>query len=271
MDPGDAEAALEAFDPDRFVSLFFVPRRCRRDVLALYSLELEVSRIATQVREPMIAQIRYAWWRDQIDALYAGRSVTAPVLLMLVPAIATLDLPRKLLDEVVDWHARDCEAAPFEDLAQMIAHAKATSGSLMKLAVRVLGAGQTSDEACDHAGVAYGLSRQLQEFAHWASHHRLRLPRRDLEECGIASTDALDANTAGDRLEPVVRTVTAEIVRRLAELNRTRFVRAATPVLAVAALARGVCARSFDPLRPAAMPPWQRVARLSASNLLWRI
>ncbi|MEQ1753625.1 MAG: squalene/phytoene synthase family protein [Micropepsaceae bacterium] len=270
MDQSEAESALETFEPDRFVSLFFVPQPHRPAVQALYAFELELSRIATQVGEPMVGQIRYAWWREQIDALYSGRAVSAPAAQAVAPFLDWYSLPRVLFDDMIDWHARDLDAAPFADIEQMKAYACSTAGALMKLGVRVLGAGGFADEAATLAGTAYGLARQLQEFRHWASHRRLRLPLRELEAAGLDAEDVFQGRADDPRLKPLFDLVKGEIRQQLSALNAARFPRAATPILAVASLARVASRRQFNPLDPARAEPWQRFLRLSASNLLWR-
>lgn len=57
----------------------------------------------------------------------------------------------------------------------------------------------------------------------------------------------------------------------LAKLNGMTFPRAAMSALAPATLARWPIGSRFNPLQPGQMPGWQRVARLSLTNLLWRV
>jgi phytoene synthase len=77
MAADDAMTLIEQVVPDLQVASFFAPADRRPAVLAIFGFEAELSHIALQVAEPMVAQIRYAWWRDQVDAVFAGREVHA--------------------------------------------------------------------------------------------------------------------------------------------------------------------------------------------------
>jgi phytoene synthase len=217
-DPAVAEALELARTRTASQHAMTAPAALRPAVLAIIGLEAELSHIALQVAEPMVAQIRYAWWRDQVDAVYAGRDVHAPAVKAIVPVIATHGLPRPLFDELVDGHAHDCEESPFPDLVFLEEYAVSTSGSVMKLVARVLGAGSAADPAAELAGAAHGLARQLLEHRHWASHGRMRLP----------------ADLAGDPAM-AVGAVKARITERLSGLNALRVDRRARPALAAAA------------------------------------
>ena len=172
MSDGSLPADLDLIDPDLYVACLFVPARHRSHVGALMAFELEVERIAMQVNEPMVAQIRYAWWREQIDAIFEGRAVAAPVVRGLREAVLAHELPRAPLDAIIDAHSLDCDPTPFADMAAFEAYCRDTHASLMRLVVRVLGAGDRADMACDHAGLAFGAASQLRSFNYWWRHRR---------------------------------------------------------------------------------------------------
>jgi phytoene synthase len=250
MAADDAMTLIEQVVPDLQVASFFVPAERRAAVLAIFGFEAELSHIALQVAEPMVAQIRYAWWRDQVDAVFAGRDVHAPAVKAIVPVVAAHGLPRALFDELVDGHAHDCEDAPFPDITFIEEYAVSTSGSVMKLVARVLGAGSSADVAAEQAGAAHGLARQLLEYRHWASHGRSRLPADLSGNPGVA-----------------VGAVKARITERLTALNALRVVRRARPALAAAAVARLVAAPGFDVLAGQGLTNWQRLSRIALANL----
>lgn len=260
---------LEVLDPDLHVASFFVPVARREDVLALMRLSVELGRVASQVKEPLIAQIRYAWWREQVAALFEGRAVASPVVQALVPVASRHSLPRAVFDAMIDAHGLECETIPFSDMAQFEAHARETRGGLMRLMARVLGADARADAACDAAGMASGAALQLRSFDYWRRHRRLRLPVRPFIEQGLNEEDVF----AGAGVEAVGRVfgdVRARIRSALGEVNRARFPRAAMPALALATLARPVLARGDEPAAVRVVSPAGRVARLALANLLWR-
>jgi phytoene synthase len=261
---------LEIQDPDLYVASFFVPAAHRSDVLALMRFAVELERVSVQVKEPMIAQIRYAWWREQVAALWEGRAVASPVVQGLGPVVGAHQLPRAPFDAMIDAHGLDCEATPFSGMAQFEAYCRDTSGSLMRLMARVLGAGERADAACDAAGLAAGAALQLRSFDHWRRHRRLRLPLSPLLEGGVNEDDVFGGGGA-EALGAAFGVIRLRIRAALGEVNRTRFPRAAMPALALATLARPVMTPGRDPLVTGLVSPLGRVARLAAANLLWRV
>ena len=47
---------------DRYLASLFAPDEKRRQLFALYALDIEIARIATAVSEPQIGLIRQQWW-----------------------------------------------------------------------------------------------------------------------------------------------------------------------------------------------------------------
>ena len=67
-----------AADYDRYLSALFAPA-CRREALfALIAFNHEIARIPEAVSEPMLGRIRLQWWREVLEAVYAGRARPAP-------------------------------------------------------------------------------------------------------------------------------------------------------------------------------------------------
>ena len=41
-------------------------------MLAIHAYDLEVQRVVGDIKDPLLAEIRLAWWREQLQALAAG-------------------------------------------------------------------------------------------------------------------------------------------------------------------------------------------------------
>lgn len=261
---------LEVVDPDLHVASFFVPARHREAVHALMRFAVELGRVASQVKEPMIAQIRYAWWREQVAALWEGRAVAAPSVRGLAEVVEAHGLSRAVFDAMIDAHGLDCDTTPFADMAAFEAHARATRGGLLGLVAQVLGAGPQAMPACAAAGIASGAALQLRSFGHWRRHRRLRVPLQPLLDAGVNEDDVFAG--AGDvALARAFAEVRARIRSALGDVNRARFPRAAMPALALATLARPALVSGHDPLLVQGLSPAGRVTRVAVANLLWRV
>ena len=186
----------------------------RAGLLALYAFNLEIARAPYVASESMLAEIRLRWWTDAVAEIFAGapprrHEVVAP----LAEAVAGGELPQELFDGMIAARLFDAGDAPFEDLDGLRGYVDATSGNLMELAARHLGA----------SGAAIPVVRR---FARGAGIAALLRALPDLEALGRAPLPP-DADVA-------------EIAREgLAELDAARAERAAVPRAAAAALLPG--------------------------------
>lgn len=60
-------------DRERWLSILWAPANARPALLALNAFDLEQQRVVAEAREPMLAEIRLAWWREQLELLSAGK------------------------------------------------------------------------------------------------------------------------------------------------------------------------------------------------------
>lgn len=69
----DLDARVRAVDFDRWASSRLIAdSRLRADVVALYAFEAELMAIPTRVSQPLLAEMRYVWWRDQLPGVFSG-------------------------------------------------------------------------------------------------------------------------------------------------------------------------------------------------------
>ncbi len=129
-------------DPDRWLaSRFVADAAARADVVALYALNIELARIAEQVREPLMGEIRLTWWREAIEEIFAGVPPRRhPVVAGLAQAIARRALPPAPFEAMVEARFADLETDPFADLDAIERYLDAAAGAPMALSCAVLGA-----------------------------------------------------------------------------------------------------------------------------------
>jgi phytoene synthase len=71
---------MTPLDPDRALALAYVPARRRAAVEALWRLDAALASVLSTGREPLISQIRLAWWREALEKLDAAPAPAEPVL-----------------------------------------------------------------------------------------------------------------------------------------------------------------------------------------------
>jgi phytoene synthase len=68
-------------DNDRRLALSYIPAAARQAVAALWRLDAALGAVLAGGREPLISQIKLAWWRDSLEKLDRERAPAEPALL----------------------------------------------------------------------------------------------------------------------------------------------------------------------------------------------
>lgn len=105
-------------DPDRLIALSYAAPDVRRKLELVFALDIALADVLRAVREPMIARIRIAWWREQLEALARGE-VAAPE--PLLTAIAQTFDPRAVLGLCALPEAWDMLTDPSPDIDAIMA------------------------------------------------------------------------------------------------------------------------------------------------------
>lgn len=148
----DLDAQVRAADPDRWLSSRFVAdAQARADLIALYAFEAELNAIPTRVSQPMLAEMRFAWWAEQMDGVFAGAPRKGhPVLEALADVAARRGLERAPLDALMEAQIGRVHGQPHDLEALFVGPVGA--------AVTVL-AGAEHPDAAEGAARVWGLTR----------------------------------------------------------------------------------------------------------------
>ncbi len=202
-------------DHDRFLSVLFAMERDRENLFALYAFNLEIARIRAQVSEPLLGEIRLQWWREGIEAVYAGGAVRAhPVLQPLAQAIRECDLPRQPFDAIMDAHAAALVPAPPASMAELEKMVDATAGGVARLAARITGGEMDSDSAILHVARAWGLTGLLRNIGFHASQRQIFLPEDAMRVEGV-SAESVFGGGNGPELRHIIQAIAAQARRHL--------------------------------------------------------
>lgn len=148
----DLDAQVRAADPDRWLSSRFVADvQARADLIALYAFEAELLSIPTRVTQPMLAEMRYTWWAEQMDGVFANTPrVGHPVLEALTAAVGRHGLDRAPFDALIEAHIGRVHGEPHDLDAFYVGP--------MQAAARML-AGEGHDAAVVEAGRLWALTQ----------------------------------------------------------------------------------------------------------------
>jgi phytoene synthase len=153
----DLDAVVRRGDPDRWLATRFIADRpARADVVALYAFDHHLARARRVASNPLVAEMRLAWWREAVDEIWAGGRVRAhPVAKALAGARRRHDLPRQPLEAMIEARIDALDRASL-DLAQGLGWADAVGGSAAMLATMILDRDAPA-EAAIAAGRVWGV------------------------------------------------------------------------------------------------------------------
>lgn len=219
---------------DFYYAVLVAPYRQRLPLTAIHALWCEIDEIAAECRDPTVAALKLAWWREEVDALLDGRPRHPASI--AVHAFARQGLSREALHGQLEAMARSFLSPGFENLEALMDHARQTDGALVALVTRVLGA---KDVGLADLGAGLRIARVITRLGADARHGRLALPREDLARHGLAESEVLQL-----RESEALRDVLAALHERSARLlvpgptvppgARARL----APLFALAAIAR---------------------------------
>ena len=150
----------EEGDPERFLFAQLAPAEDREGLFALIAFNCELAKIPVSVSEPMLGEIRLAWWREALDDLFEkGVTRRHEVMEALAASLARAEWDRDLLAGMIDARLYSLEGLPANP-AEAGTFIEDTAGAYHRLAVGALG-GRSADaqEVAGAVGWAEGAGR----------------------------------------------------------------------------------------------------------------
>ncbi len=185
---GERECARIARTEARtfYWAFLLLPPGRRHAIHAVYAFSRAVDDVADDpALSPADKLRRLEAHRASLRAVYEGRPGT-PRLAALADAVARFDIPRSMLDTLVDGVAMDVTPRRNPDLAAMRAYCHAVAGVVGQMCVRIFGAtGARADDLADELGFALQLTNILRDVGEDWQAGRFYLPLDELAEHGL--------------------------------------------------------------------------------------
>lgn len=176
-------------DRDRFAAAMAAPVDARQVLFPIYAFNVEVARAPWAASEPMIGEMRLQWWRDVLDDIAAGKTVSGHEV--SVPLSDVLDDEgARLLSDLVAARRWDLYTDAFEDTTHFNSYLEDTGGNLMWATARALGA--NTPEAFRQIGRMSALANLFLAIPELEKRGRKPLPDGRPETVARLATDALN-------------------------------------------------------------------------------
>lgn len=145
----------EQLDPDRRLALSYVRAPARAPLAALWSLDAALGHAITGAREPMLARIKLAWWRESLDRLDRSPPPAEPVLAAVAAHLLPAGISGAELARMEEGWAVLAEPEPLTPVG-LAAHAADRGAALFRLSATLLG--RPAGRSVEQAGEAWALA-----------------------------------------------------------------------------------------------------------------
>jgi phytoene synthase len=221
-----------------YYSFLFLPPERRQAITALYAFCREVDDAVDDTIDPAVARMKLAWWRTQIDQLFAGHA-EHPVMQALMPHIQACRLTAERLYAVIEGMQMDLDYSEYPDWPSLRKYCWHAAGVVGELSAGVFGYTQSQTLIyAEKLGLAFQLTNIIRDVGEDARRGRIYLPADDLQTFKVEASEIIDGQHS-DRFVGLMRFQTErarqlyrEAMRALPEADR----RAQRPGLMMAAI-----------------------------------
>ena len=176
-----------------YYSFMFLPPNRRRAITALYAFCREVDDVVDECQDPQIAATKLAWWRVELDRLYAGQP-DHPVTRALKPVIEEFNLPREQLLEIIDGMQMDLQQTRYLDFTALSLYCYRVASVVGLLAAEIFGFEDRATQKYAHdLGMAFQLTNIIRDVGEDARRGRVYLPLDELKRFEVPVADILNA------------------------------------------------------------------------------
>lgn len=225
--PETPDDLVRRVDEDRWLAARFADAPGRDRLNALYAFIYEISRIPESVREPALGAIRLQWWRDAVDAIYAGRGGgDNETVAGFAGLVEWASLDRAVIDAFIDAREKDLEERPFEQWPEFEAYVDSTAGAVIRLAAKVCAPDlvQTNQHLAlfQHAGRIWGYTGLVRALPVWNERRRTFFPQKLLDHVHL-SREALFSGVTLHETSAACRAVLERAVSAHREVRRLAY------------------------------------------------
>ena len=176
-----------------YYSFLFLPPKRRRAITALYAYCREVDDVVDECEDAQIAATKLAWWRLELERLYAGQP-EHPVTRALLPILSEFNLPQEQLLEIIDGMEMDLQQARYADFTALSLYCYRVASVVGLLAAEIFGYTDRKTQKYAHdLGMAFQLTNIIRDVGEDARRGRIYLPQDELQRFDVPVADILNA------------------------------------------------------------------------------
>lgn len=176
-----------------YYSFLFLPPNRRRAIMAFYAFCREVDDVVDECSDPQLAATKLAWWREELDRLYAGQP-QHPVTHALKTVLMEFNLPQEQLLEIIDGMEMDLQQTRYPDFKALSLYCYRVASVVGLLAAEIFGYTDRQTQKYAHdLGMAFQLTNIIRDVGEDARRGRVYLPIDELKRFDVPLSDILDS------------------------------------------------------------------------------
>ncbi len=169
---------------------FLTPEK-RRAITAFYAWCREVDDIVDECRDPGVARIKLAWWREEVGRLYAG-TPSHPVAHALRDVVQDMGIAREQLLEIMDGVEMDLNQTRYGDFRELRLYCHRVAGVVGEVSAQIFGyTDRATPKYASLLGLAFQLTNIIRDVGEDARRGRIYLPLDEMQAHGVSESDVL--------------------------------------------------------------------------------
>ena len=172
-----------------FYAFLFLSPEKRRAMMALYAFCREVDDIADEIREKEIAVRKLAFWREEVDRVFAGKA-RHPVGMELMWTIARYPIEKVMLTEMIEGMLMDVSGKPLVTDKDLDLYCYRVAGVVGLMSIAVFGYTQEASKTFAlRMGDALQLTNILRDVYEDTKIDRIYLPQQARAKFQVSDHD----------------------------------------------------------------------------------
>lgn len=176
-----------------YYSFKFLPGQKREAITALYAFCREVDDVVDECTDLKVAQVKLAWWKDEIKNLYLGKPIH-PVTRALQPVVHNYQLSEEHFLEIIDGMEMDLNFNRYQDFKQLQLYCYRVASVVGILSAQIFGFSNRKTLKFAHdLGIAFQLTNIVRDVGEDARRNRIYIPLDDLARFNVTESDILQS------------------------------------------------------------------------------
>src|SRR5882757_8555683 len=117
---------------------FLLPKRLHQDFYNVYSYCRWADDLADEIADKAESLRLLAWWRSELDAMYAGRA-THPVFAALGPTVERYGIPRQPFSDLLDAFVQDQTVTRYANWEELFGYCRNSANPVGRLVLYLCG------------------------------------------------------------------------------------------------------------------------------------